>query len=122
MTSFGRGRGWSIQSQNPNKEQGLRRPGNATCGNNFVKDIIDKIVTYDVHEHISPQLIQEITDLLTSAVNKDSLKYYSKDSSLIGSRVVISSFFNTKLQISGIHAIIFGNKLHFMTHLPQKSE
>ncbi|XP_029670515.1 uncharacterized protein LOC115239867 [Formica exsecta] len=74
MTSFGRGRGWSIQSQNPNKEQGLRRPGNATCGNNFVKDIIDKIVTYDVHEHISPQLIQEITDLLTSAVNKDSLK------------------------------------------------
>ncbi|XP_050444852.1 uncharacterized protein LOC126848209 [Cataglyphis hispanica] len=72
MTSFGRGRGWSIQ--NPNKEQVLRRPGSATCGNNFVKDIIDKIVTYDIHEHISPQLIQEITDLLTSAVNKDSLK------------------------------------------------
>lgn len=117
MTSFGRGRGWSIQ--NPNKEQVLRRPGNATYGNNFVKDIIDKIVTYDIHEHISPQLIQEITDLLTSAVNKDSLKYYSKDSSL-GSGAVISSFFNTKLQISGIHAIIFGSKLYFMIHLPQK--
>lgn len=74
MTSFGRGRGWS--SQNYNKEQSLRRPGIATFGNNAVKDIIDKITTYDIYEYatISPQLIQEITDLLTSAVNKDNLK------------------------------------------------
>lgn len=77
MTSFGRGRGWS--SQNYNKEQSLRRPGIATFGNNAVKDIIDKITTYDIYEYatISPQLIQEITDLLTSAVNKDNLKYYN---------------------------------------------
>lgn len=74
MTSFGRGRGWSMQ--NPNKEQGLRRPGDATYGNNIVKDIIDKVATYDIREYISPQLMQEITDLLISTVNKDNLKYY----------------------------------------------
>lgn len=73
MTSFGRGRGWSMR--NPNEEQGLRRPGNPNCGNSIVKDIIDKVSTYDIHEYISPSLIQEITDLLTSAVNKGSLKY-----------------------------------------------
>ncbi|CAL1686867.1 unnamed protein product [Lasius platythorax] len=72
MTSFGRGRGWSMQ--NPNKEQGLRRPGDATYGNNIVKDIIDKVATYDIREYISPQLMQEITDLLISTVNKDNLK------------------------------------------------
>lgn len=70
MTSFGRGRGWSFR----NEEQCLRRPGNSIYGKNVVKDIIDKIDTYDIHEYISPQLIQEITDLLTSAINKDSLK------------------------------------------------
>lgn len=116
MTSFGRGRGWS--SQNHNKEQSLRRPGIATFGNNVVKDIIDKITTYDIYEYatISPQLIQEITDLLTSAVNKDNLKYYNNRRAKIFLNTLRSkSYFispcNSKLQISGIHAIIFGSKL-----------
>lgn len=69
MTSFGRGRGWSMLK----KEQPLRRPGDTTYSNT-VKDVIDKVVTYDTREYISPQLIQEIIDLLIDAVNKDNLK------------------------------------------------
>ncbi|XP_029176242.1 uncharacterized protein LOC114944491 [Nylanderia fulva] len=69
MTSFGRGRGWSSL----NKEQTLRRPGD-TAYTNTVKDIIDKVATYDTRECISPQLIQEIIDLLIGTINKDNLK------------------------------------------------
>lgn len=116
MTSFGRGRGWSSQNQHPNKEQGLRRPGVATYGNNIVKDIIDKINIYDEYATISSQQIQEITDLLTSAINKDSLKYYNNRRTKIllntlRSKNYFITLFNTKLKISGIHAIIFGSKL-----------
>lgn len=68
MTSFGRGRGWVL-----NQDQVLRRPGSA---NNVVRDIIDKMSNYDICEHISPQLIQEIADLLTSTFDKSNLKYY----------------------------------------------
>lgn len=113
MTSFGRGRGWSMLK----KEQPLRRPGDTTYSNT-VKDVIDKVVTYDTREYISPQLIQEIIDLLIDAVNKDNLKYYRFSFGF--SETTVLSFFNTKLQISGIHAIIFGSKLYFMSHLLQK--
>lgn len=75
MTSFGRGRGWS--SISPQTDQGLRRPGVAASGTNKVlKDIIDKIVSYDERESDSSQLIQEIVDLLTIAVNEDNLGYH----------------------------------------------
>lgn len=115
MTSFGRGRGWSSQNQNPSKEQSLRRPGIATYGNNIVKDIIDKITTYDMYEYatISPQLIQEITDLLISGVNKDGLKYRIRGTKILlntlGGENYFILFFNTKLQISETHAMIFGS-------------
>ncbi|XP_011049883.1 PREDICTED: uncharacterized protein LOC105143326 [Acromyrmex echinatior] len=77
MTSFGRGRGWSNhQNQNQDKDQGLRRPGGSVSSNNKVlKDIIDKIVSYDECESVSPKLIQDIVDLLTIAINEDSLRY-----------------------------------------------
>ncbi|XP_011700099.1 PREDICTED: uncharacterized protein LOC105457238 isoform X2 [Wasmannia auropunctata] len=84
MTSFGRGRGWSTQGQ----DQGLRRPGGGGGGggmldtnkvegqhNKIQKDIMDKIVSYDDRDNIPPQLIQEIVDLLTVAVNEDSLRH-----------------------------------------------
>jgi len=74
MTSFGRGRGWSTQSQD--KDQGLRRPGGGLFGTSKVlKDITDKIASCDEHESIPPQLIQEIVDLLTIAVNEDNLRH-----------------------------------------------
>lgn len=73
MTSFGRGRGWVIQTQT--KDQILRRPGGTA--NNIVRDITDKIINYDVRQHISPQLIQEITDLMTSTFDKNNIKYYT---------------------------------------------
>lgn len=79
MTSFGRGRGWSNLNQG-DRDQGLRRPGGGTFGSNkIVKDIMDKLVPYNPRwfpeqESISPQLIQEIIDLLTIAVNEDSLR------------------------------------------------
>lgn len=69
MTSFGRGRGWSML----NKDQPLRRPGDSAYSNT-VKNIIDKVATYDTREYISPQLIQEIIDLLIGTINKDNLK------------------------------------------------
>ncbi|XP_028050821.1 uncharacterized protein LOC105836270 [Monomorium pharaonis] len=70
MTSFGRGRGWSSLNQ----DQGLRRPGGGG-GSKILKDIIDKLVSYDERECVPPQLVQEIVDLLTVAVNEDSLRY-----------------------------------------------
>jgi len=76
MTSFGRGRGWS-NHQSQDKDQGLRRPGGSASSNNkILKDIIDKIVSYDECESVSPKLIQDIVDLLTIAINEDSLRYY----------------------------------------------
>lgn len=74
MTSFGRGRGWATQSQD--RDQSLRRPGGNSFGTNKVlKEIVDKLVSYDERESMSPQLIQEIVDLLTVAINEDSLRY-----------------------------------------------
>ncbi|EZA59946.1 hypothetical protein DMN91_000381 [Ooceraea biroi] len=74
MTSFGRGRGWLIE-KNPSKEQILRRPGDASNrGNNIVQDITNKIAGYDIREPVSPQLIQEVADLMTSAFNRGALK------------------------------------------------
>lgn len=78
MTSFGRGRGWSSLQD---KDQVLRRPGELASRftvYGVAKDIIDKIDACDVpREDMSPQLIQEITDLLAIAANKDKdcLKY-----------------------------------------------
>lgn len=86
MSSFGRGRAWSSQNQNPHKEQSLRRPGITTYDNDIVKDIIDRITFYDIYdEHaiILPRIIQEIADKLTSTVNKDSLKYYIKRAKIL---------------------------------------
>jgi len=76
MTSFGRGRGWSTQNQD--RDQGLRRPGAGAFGanNKILKDIIDKMVSYDECESVPPQLIQDIIDLLIIAVNEDNLRYY----------------------------------------------
>lgn len=74
MTSFGRGRGWSTHNQD--RDQGLRRPGGGAFGNKVVKDIVDKMISYDERKDVSPQLIQEIVDLLTVAVNEDNLRYY----------------------------------------------
>lgn len=50
--------------------------GGAFGSNKVLKDIIDKIVSYDECKSVLPQLIQDIVDLLTIAVNEDSLKYY----------------------------------------------
>jgi len=74
MTSFGRGRGWSTQNQD--RDQVLRRPGGGAFGTNnkILKDIIDKMVSYEC-ESVPPQLIQDIVDLLTIAVNEDNLRY-----------------------------------------------
>lgn len=75
MTSFGRGRGWSTLNQDRG-DQSLRRPGGSVFGSKVVKNIVDKMVTYDEREGVSPQQIQEIVDLLTVAVNEDNLRYY----------------------------------------------
>ncbi|KAL0099648.1 hypothetical protein PUN28_019800 [Cardiocondyla obscurior] len=78
MTSFGRGRGWSSHSQD--KEQILRRPGEGSFDSNgstnkILKDILDKLITFDEREiALPPQLIKEIIQLLTLANNKNCLK------------------------------------------------
>ncbi|XP_024884570.1 uncharacterized protein LOC112462783 [Temnothorax curvispinosus] len=79
MTSFGRGRGWS-NHQSQDRDQGLRRPGGGGGGgafgsNKVLKDIVDKLVSHDEREGLPPQLIQEIVDLLTVAVNEDNLRH-----------------------------------------------
>lgn len=48
----------------------------SSSNNKVLKDIIDKIVSYDECESVLPQVIQDIVDLLTVAVNEDSLRYY----------------------------------------------
>lgn len=132
MTSFGRGRGWASQSQD--REQGLRRPGGggggggatggggaaaaaATGGgggafgsNKVLKDIIDKIVSYDECKSVQPQLIQDIVDLLAIAVNEDSLKYY--EFPFRSPATVILARSNAKLQISDTYATLFGSRLY----------
>ncbi|XP_014481312.1 PREDICTED: uncharacterized protein LOC106747862 [Dinoponera quadriceps] len=70
MTSFGRGRGWFLQK----KEQGLRRPGGVFCTNDAVKDILNKLSTNGTCEQISPQLVQEIIDVMTNASSKENLR------------------------------------------------
>jgi len=73
MSSCGRGRGWRI-NQTQSKDQILRRPGETGSGDNIVQDITNKIAAYDIHECVPLQLIQEIVDLLTSTINRGSLK------------------------------------------------
>lgn len=84
--------------------------GGAFGSNKVLKDIIDKIVSYDECKSVLPQLIQDIVDLLTIAVNEDSLKYYEFP---FGSpATVISARSNAKLQISDTYATLFGSRLY----------
>lgn len=84
--------------------------GGAFGSNKVLKDIIDKIVSYDECKSVLPQLIQDIVDLLTIAVNEDSLKYYEFP---FGSpATVISARSNAKLQISDTCATLFGSRLY----------
>ncbi|XP_032684414.1 uncharacterized protein LOC116850338 isoform X2 [Odontomachus brunneus] len=99
MTSFGRGRGWYLQ----NREQDLRRPGSISCTNDVVKDILEKLSSY---EQVTPQLIQEITDLITSPTNKESLR---ETCNMLLKQSILNNSFTTKL------AMIFSdNKVAFI--------
>lgn len=84
--------------------------GGAFSSDKVLKDIIDKIVSYDECKSVLPQLIQDIVDLLTIAVNEDSLKYY--EFPFGGPATVVSARSNAKLQISDTYATLFGSRLY----------
>lgn len=108
MTSFGRGRGWYLQ----NREQGLRRPGGTFCSNDVVKDILNKLSSCD---QVTPQLIQEIIDLLTNPTNKESLRYYTG----LSLTIIVLLFFNVTFHILERHVTCFGNNPYSTTPLLQ---
>lgn len=111
MTSFGRGRGWSLQK----REQELRRPGGLLCTSDVVNDILNRLSSHGVCEMVSPQLVQEIIDLMTNPSNKDSLRYFT----VVSLATIILLLFSTILYMLGKRVTSFGNNPYSMTLLQQ---